>query len=48
MFRMFALIMVLAAVFLFNLSERPVSRSDDARERLLAMFSACAEAAVKA
>jgi len=45
MIRMFALIMVLAAVFLFNLSERPVSRSDDARERLLAMFSACAEAA---
>ncbi len=37
--------MIFAAVFLLNLSERPVSRSDDARERLLAMFSACAEAA---
>lgn len=45
MLRMLGFGFVLAAVFLFNLSERPVSRSDDARERLLSMFSACAEAA---
>ncbi len=36
---------VFLAVFLCNLSERPVSRSDDARERFLSMVSACAEAA---
>lgn len=40
-----AFLVVFWVVFLCNLSERPVSRSDDARERLLAMFSACAEAA---
>jgi len=42
---MFAFGIVLAAAFLLNLSERPVSRSDEARERFLAMVSACAEAA---
>jgi len=47
MFRMCGFVLVLAAAFLLNLSERPVSRSDDARERLLAMVSTCAEAADK-
>ncbi len=48
MTRMLGFVGILAAALLLNLSDRPVSRSDDARERFLAMVSSCAEAADKA
>ncbi len=40
-------LLVFGAVFLCNLSERSISRSENARERFLSMVSACAEAADK-
>jgi len=44
-FRKVGMVVALVGAFLFSVSERPASRSGDARERLLSIFSACAEGA---